>query len=187
MSFASSLSFVMDGSGIESVFKTVYGEDTVKHMLDGKAIAKALHAHCKYSSWKCSDFKASTNAFQRWQRKHYNTIWYNDCWIHGTNRDYSFIRPRSLRNGKCWTHQKAGHMGILKTHLSSESRTAKLWIQYREYVSIMRQFVRAARSGDWNLNLISLQRMLILFAATGHINYAKSGRLYLQLMIGSSK
>ena len=50
MSFANSLSFVMDGSGIESVFKTVYGEDTVKHMLDGKAIAKALHAHCKYSS-----------------------------------------------------------------------------------------------------------------------------------------
>ena len=39
-------------------------------------------------------------------------------------------------------------MGILKTHLSSESRTAKLWIQYMEYVSIMRQFVRAARSGD---------------------------------------
>ena len=32
MSFAGSLGFVMDGSGIESVFKTVYGEDTVKHM-----------------------------------------------------------------------------------------------------------------------------------------------------------
>ena len=32
MSFAGSLGFVMDGSGIESVFKTVYGEDTVKYM-----------------------------------------------------------------------------------------------------------------------------------------------------------
>ena len=39
-------------------------------------------------------------------------------------------------------------MGILKTHLSSESRTAKLWIQYMEYVRIMRHFVRVARSGD---------------------------------------
>ena len=45
MSFASSLGFVMDGSGIESMFKTVYGEDAVKHMLGGKAIAKALRAH----------------------------------------------------------------------------------------------------------------------------------------------
>ena len=45
MSFAGSLGFVMDGSGIESAFKTVYGEDTVKHMLGGKAIAKALRAH----------------------------------------------------------------------------------------------------------------------------------------------
>ena len=74
-------------------------------------------------------------------------------------------------------------MGILKTHLSSESRTANLWIQYAEYVSIMRQFVQAAKSRDWNLNLITLQRMLSLFAATDHINYANSGCLYLQLMM----
>ena len=74
-------------------------------------------------------------------------------------------------------------MGILETHFSSESRTAKLWIKYMEYVSITRQFVRAARSRDWNLNLISLQRMQNLFAATGHINYAKSGCLYLRLMM----
>ena len=73
--------------------------------------------------------------------------------------------------------------GILKTHLSSESRTAKPWIQYIEYVSIMRPFVQAARSGDWNLNLISLQKMLNLFAATSHINYVKSGRVCLQLMM----
>ena len=45
MSFTGSLDFIMDGSGIESVFKTDYGEDTVKHMLGGKAIAKALRAH----------------------------------------------------------------------------------------------------------------------------------------------
>ena len=45
MSFAGSLGFVMGGSGIESVFKTVYSEDTVKHVLCGKVIAKALRAH----------------------------------------------------------------------------------------------------------------------------------------------
>ena len=45
MSFAGSLDFVMNGSGIETGFKTVYGEVIVKHMLDGKAIKKALRGH----------------------------------------------------------------------------------------------------------------------------------------------
>ena len=48
----------------------------------------------------------------------------------------------------------------LEEHLSTKSRTPKLLIQYIEYVTITKQFIRAARSGDWNLNLTSLQKML---------------------------
>ena len=44
-------------------------------------------------------------------------------------------------------------------------------------------FIRAERIGDWNLHLIAIGKMLNLFAATGHIDYAKSSRLYLQLMM----
>ena len=73
--------------------------------------------------------------------------------------------------------------GNIEDQLFSELRTTKLWIQNMDYVRIMRQFVWAARSGDWNLNLISIQRMVILSAATGHINYAKSGCLSLELMM----
>ena len=36
--------------------------------------------------------------------------------------------------------------------------------------------------GNWNLHLIAVKEMLNMFAVTGHINYAKSSRLYLQLM-----
>jgi hypothetical protein len=50
-------------------------------------------------------------------------------------------------------------------------------------VDIMRQFIRASHSGDWNLHLITLNKMLNLFAGTGHIYYAKSARLYLQRML----
>ena len=71
------------------------------------------------------------------------------------------------------------YMEKLEEHLSTKSRTSKLWMQNMEYVGIMRKFIRAARSGDWNLNLTSLQKMINLFAATGHINYAKSARVYL--------
>ena len=52
-----------------------------------------------------------------------------------------------------------------------------------DYVDTMQRFICAARSSDWHLSLVTLQQMLNLFAATGHINYAKSARLYLQLMM----
>ena len=69
-----------------------------------------------------------------------------------------------------------------KRELSVKSRTAKLWIQYVDYISIIKMFIRAERTGNWNMHLNAAQKMLNLFAATGHMNYAKSTRLYLQLM-----
>ena len=66
--------------------------------------------------------------------------------------------------------------------LAETSPTAKLWLQYIEYVETLKECIRAERKGDWNLHLIAISKMLNLFAATGHINYAKSASLYLQLM-----
>ena len=56
-------------------------------------------------------------------------------------------------------------------------------MQYIEYVETVKLFIRAERTGNWNLHLIGVGKMMNLFAATGHINYAKSSRLYLQLML----
>ena len=74
-----------------------------------------------------------------------------------------------------------------KENLSASSPTANLWLKYIEYVEVLKLFIRAERTGDWNLHLIALTKMLNLFAATGHINYAKSSRLYLQLMLDLPK
>ena len=38
------------------------------------------------------------------------------------------------------------------------------------------------KTSDWSLHLYATQKMLNLFAATGHIHYAKSARPYLQTM-----
>ena len=43
-------------------------------------------------------------------------------------------------------------------------------------------FIRAERTGKWNDHLEAIRRMLNLFAATNHMNYAKCARLYLQSM-----
>ena len=71
----------------------------------------------------------------------------------------------------------------LKSYLCQKSRTAKLWINYIEYLDIVKRFIRAERCGDWSGHLYAVSEMLNLFAATGHFNYAKSARVYLQEML----
>ena len=44
-------------------------------------------------------------------------------------------------------------------------------------------FIQVARTGNWDLHLGSISKMPNLFAATGHLNYAKSAMIYLQLML----
>lgn len=46
----------------------------------------------------------------------------------------------------------------------------------------MRQFIRAERCGDWELHLLCVKKMLPLLHATGHLHYARSAHLYVQLM-----
>lgn len=60
--------------------------------------------------------------------------------------------------------------------------TSKLWMQYWEMISIVKDFIRAERSGNWNLHLKCVERMLPYFHASGHFLYAKSAHLYLQDM-----
>ena len=69
-------------------------------------------------------------------------------------------------NIRCQALEK---LEIKKNSLQVESRTAKLWLQYMNYVEISKSFIRASRTGDWCLHLSSISKMLNLFAATGHL------------------
>ena len=51
------------------------------------------------------------------------------------------------------------------------------------YIQVVKMFIYAERTGDWNLHLHAIYKMLNLFAATGHLHYAKSVRMYLQQML----
>ena len=61
--------------------------------------------------------------------------------------------------------------------------TARLWIQYMRMVDLLRQFLKAERTGNWHLHLKSLQEMLPYFVAAGHNLYTKSVHIYLQQML----
>jgi hypothetical protein len=67
--------------------------------------------------------------------------------------------------------------------LQETSRTAKLWVFYHQLVRRVQDFIFAERLHDWQGHLNAVAKMLDIFAAAGHGQYAKFGRLYLQEML----
>ena len=66
------------------------------------------------------------------------------------------------------------HLTSVLDELSTESRTAKLWVENLiKPVFIMMLFVRAEREGDWPLHLVALSMMIPYFFASSHANYAR--------------
>ena len=63
------------------------------------------------------------------------------------------------------------------------SRTAHVWIIYLKMFELVKQFIKAERTGNWALHLKTTMEMLPFFAATGHNNYLKSSHIYLQTML----
>jgi len=66
--------------------------------------------------------------------------------------------------------------------LSSQSCTARLWMQYLCNIEIMKAFLAAERTSNQEMHLRAFQAMLPVFAAAHHINCAISGPVYLQQM-----
>ena len=67
--------------------------------------------------------------------------------------------------------------------LQEMSRTAKLWVLYHQFVRIAQDFILAERLHDWHGHLNAVSSMIGIFATSGHGQYAKFGRMYLQEML----
>lgn len=177
MSFYGSIGNIMDGSGISKLFHTIYGENATKHILSGKATARANRAHILTESAlliKLQEIALQGNSPEGERYVDIEQIQEIYRNITKKNGEYHMnITP--LQKLKEVVEEK-------KAFLCENSRTARLWIQYTEYVETCRNFIRSARTSDWTLHLQSASKMMNLFAATGHHNYAKSTRIYLQQM-----
>lgn len=64
--------------------------------------------------------------------------------------------------------------------MEENSPTAKLWVQYFNMVSLLKKFIEAERTGDWEKHLYTIKLMIPYFHASGHFPYAKSCQIYLQ-------
>lgn len=194
MSYLGSIGKVMEGSGISDALMSCYGSVTIGHMLAGKAEARAVRGHLLLQSalyvLLLRHMVYNENADEANPSSNVSTDKYSDN-MEDLRCVYNDLLSKStsadtVRQEKCIVNIEA-QLKSIKQQLIERSRTAKLWIQYVDYVQILQDFIRAERLSDWSLHLSSLSKMLNLFAATGHRNYAKSARLYLQTMLDLSQ
>jgi len=190
MSFLGSLGSLMAGSGLAEVMECCYGRNTVSQMLSGKAVKRAVRGHFLVDSalrilllrhvvnqgsleadtvGTSPESALTVDELNELNQLYTNTVRHN-CNVTEVESSHCLQRLAELMCG-------------LESDLAKKSRTASLWLQYCHYVDVLRSFIRAERMGDWARHLSSVTQMLNLFAATGHNNYAKSARLYIERMM----
>ncbi len=87
-----------------------------------------------------------------------------------------------MRLGCCTEAEKTSWKTSNVSKRSAQEQE-KVWLTYMDYIDTLKFFIRAKRVGNWNMHIIAVCRMRNLLAATGYFNYAKSARMYLQLML----
>ena len=176
MSFIGSVGNLMNGSGIEELFAEVYAENSVIHMLSGKAVARALRAHFLAQGAIFSVILDTLVADNK-----IDLAPFKDIYEKSVKGDLQEAELEEVCQSEQFKVLENALVDFIQSK-SLESRTAKLWLQYADYITTVKLFIFAERTSNWFLHIDAMKRMINLFAATGHINYAKSARIYIQEM-----
>ena len=172
----------MSGSGLQEVIDKVYAAKSTVHIMSRKAVSRAVRAHnivdaalhvllmedifTDNTSCESSDHLSSGE-------------------VENLRLVYEGLMAGQFHADRASSDSTVEKLVDLLHEVKSrlvKSRTATLWIQYSELVNLMRVFIRAERTGHWQLHLQVLAKMLPFFAASGHNNYTKRIYLYLQKM-----
>jgi len=141
---------MMAGSGLSNVMECCYGVNVIKHIMSGKAGARAMRAHFLIESALTivllEDIMSAVTAEERVQIQ----TFYSDVVKYGFDSNVTEF-PHLIAD----IEQK---LMDVKRSLAQKSRTAKLWLEYRNYISTLKMLLRAERTADWKLHLFSITR-----------------------------
>ncbi len=198
MSFLGSIGHLMSASGLQQILELVYAPNAVIHILTGKAIARAVRGHLLVDA--ALNGLLLTNALGVPLPSQSNSeegeagecISDETAAIAKRSKDldeacvlYENLMEETISVDEvCSTDvfQRIATILQEKKAVLKSSRTAVLWLQYMNMIDILRQYIRAERTGNWALHLEVISKMLPFLAASGHNHYTKSARVYLQRM-----
>jgi len=147
---------VIAGSGMEELLGQIYGSNTVIHMTHCDAVARAVRGH----------FMLQGALVMRLLK---TTIFDSDCttpqnsfldkvgWLIDTvDANKVGVADCSMTVSVAVSMIKA-QLSTIKDTLSAQSRTAKLWIHY---IDILKHFLVAERTGNWQMHLKCVHDMI---------------------------
>lgn len=126
MSYLGAIGYIMDGSGIEDLWSTVYAAESIKKMLNGHAFSRALRAHIlSYTALGIIICKSinTTDAYRKFIQKFFEK-WSSEPPLIGDCNAEPFMQHL--------TEEFINKMQILEEN----NPTAKLWMQYFKFVNI---------------------------------------------------
>ena len=156
---------LMEFSGLSDALETIYGGNTVIHILSGKAISRALRGHFIVQAalmiHLLRRLMPYTNRNEEWFT--YQDVEQLDILKQLNESEVKEIESlirNALEQCDISTCAEADVLNTtgkllqdLKSYLCQKSRTAKLWINYIDYIDIVKRFIRAERCGDWSGHL----------------------------------
>ena len=174
MSYMGSIGNIMSGSGLEELWESVYAKDSVVHMMSGRAYSRALRVNFLTQVALLKILIQTPGCMDEIDKDRL-------CRLYKSLLGQE-VQPEEIVKEEC-----VKRFSNLLHHVSEltagMNRTSKLWIQYYKQVAILRMFIRAERTSDWQLHIYSIIQMLPHFHAAGHLAYAKSAHLYIQQML----
>ena len=173
----------MKESGIEDilVLSNICGRGTANKIIAGKDYYRMV----RYHSWVCEAiFMLMWESFEKW------ISFKNEC-------DTLSNLPPLLEalGGACQAEDstietKVGNViaelfcieDLWKDFKKNLGTTAQLWIMYIEMVLILKRYITAERSGDWEGHLRETENMLPYTVSSGHTKYMSCLPIYLDEM-----
>ena len=189
MSFLGSIGYLMTGSGLDGILKLIYAENVVPYMLNGKAYSRAIRGHLLvaaslYALMISQDYETplvtrtessdDSDVAQSYDNAVFPGLIHPDLNYLSKLINDVIIGEASAND----TENDSLVWGLMnkltqfrKIHINS--KTAQLWFQYIDMISIVCKSIKAQRIGNWLLHLEAVTDMLPYFAASGHYLYLK--------------
>ena len=136
---------MMSGSGIEEAFSEIYAGNAVAHM-SGKAFSRALRGRFIVDS---ALNNMLLNEVAGNEEEEMDKLSLEDKIIIEKAYDNTLLSSTALED------KSLEALGKLREMLSAkeQNRTAHLWLQYMDYIDVVKLYIRAERSGNWQMHL----------------------------------